>query len=90
MGKNIKKIHELVRDGQIFDAQDKFREMLCRLPKNEVLSKTYLLKAYEINSSSRRPFQGLSPKQIEAHVLIVRQLLIENGEELDRRISRVL
>lgn len=87
--KNLKKIHQLLSDGNLIAAQDLFRNMISSLPANEVLSKAYILKAYELNTSSKRSFEGLAFKQIDAHCLIIRQLLIENGEELDRRVSRI-
>jgi hypothetical protein len=91
MSNNLKKIHRLLDDGNIVESQDVLRKMLSNQSRNNgVLTQVCLLKAYEINTSSSRPFEGLTSKVIEAHSLIVRQLLIDNSEELDRRLSRVL
>jgi hypothetical protein len=85
----IKQIHQLLDDGNLVAAQDVFRNAITRLPESEVLSQSYILKAYELVALSTRPFEGLTAKQIAAHSLIIRQLLIENSEEFDRRVSRL-
>lgn len=90
MENNLKTLHRLLKEGKTLESQDVFRKLLARLPDtNDVLARTYLFKAYEINTK-QRPYEGLTATQLEAHSLIVRQLLIDNSEELDRRLSRVL
>lgn len=86
---NLKKIHQLLGEGNLIEAQDVFRKMILRLPENELLSQVYILKAYELNVNKKNPFRGLKATQIEAHSILIRQLLIENQEEFDRRISRL-
>lgn len=88
MNTHIKKLHTLINEGKNIEAQTLLRIMIRRLPDNDVLSKSYLLKAYEINLNGKSPFSGISSKQLEAHSLLIRQLLIENEEELNRRVSR--
>ncbi|NCC83887.1 MAG: hypothetical protein EOM03_07140 [Clostridia bacterium] len=86
---NLKKIHQLLEDRNLVAAQDVFRKMISRLPKNEALSQAYILKAYELATITKHPFEGLAVKQIEAHSVLIRQLIIENHEEFDRRVSRL-
>jgi hypothetical protein len=85
----LKKIHQLLEDRDLVAAQDVFRKMLFRLPNNKVLSRAYIFKAYELASITKRPFEGLTVNQLEAHSVLIRQLIIENHEEFDRKISRL-
>lgn len=89
MEPNLKKIHQLLEEGNLVAAQDIFRKMISRLPDNKTLSQAYILKAYELSTASKHPFEGLTARQLEAHSLIIRQLLTENSEEFDRRVSQV-
>jgi len=90
MDNKLNRIHQLLAANNALEAQDVFRQMLFNLPENDVLSQVYILKAYELNAGQSNSFGGLSSKQLEAHSLIVRQLLIENSEEFDRRVSRMV
>ncbi len=86
---NLKKIHQLLDDGNLIAAQDVFRKMITSLPNNKVMSQVIILKAYELDNVKKHPFDGLNVRQVEAHSLLIRQLLIENHEEFDRRVSRL-
>ena len=90
MKKFLKEINSNINDGNFAKAQDLLRESLFKMPDDEILSIQYIAKSYQLANPSGNRFGGVSSQQLNAYALVVRQILIENSEEFDRRVSRVV
>lgn len=86
---SLVELHKHIQKGSFLAAQDILRGLITKRGYPESMLNVYIQKSYEVARGSEQAYRGLTESQLDAHLLLVRQLLIENSEEFDRRVSRL-